>query len=79
MMPGPVNGVQLAREIRNRAPALPILLTTGSVAAPAGMEGDEFPLLLKPYQTDSLARALDVAVRAGVAPRAVTPLGCRVS
>ena len=48
MMPGSVTGVQLAREIRNRQPALPILLTTVSAAA-AGMEGDELPPLLKPY------------------------------
>ena len=71
MMPGSITGVQLAREIRNRQPALPILLTTGSVAPPAGMEEDEFPLLLKPYNADSLARALDVAFGAGVAPMAV--------
>ena len=69
MMPGSLNGLQLAREIRTRQPALPILLTTGSVAAPAGMNGDEFPLLLKPYSADSLARALAVAFAAGVAPR----------
>jgi len=70
MMPGSITGVQLAREIRNRQPALPILLTTGSVAPPAGMEEDEFPLLLKPYNADSLARALDVAFGAGVSPMA---------
>jgi CheY-like chemotaxis protein len=70
MMPGSITGVQLAREIRTRQPALPILLTTGSVAPPAGMEEDEFPLLLKPYNADSLARALDVAFGAGVAPMA---------
>jgi len=48
MMPGSVTGVQLAREIRNRQPALPIRLTTGSVAFPAGLKENEFPLLLKP-------------------------------
>jgi CheY-like chemotaxis protein len=61
MMPGFVNGLQLAREIRKRQPALPILLTTGSVSTPAGMENAEFPLLLKPYSADSLARALEGA------------------
>jgi len=39
------------------------------------MEDDEFPLLLKPYSADSLARALDVAFGAGVAPMAVTAVG----
>jgi len=71
MMPGPVNGLQLAREIRKRQPALPILLTTGRVPAPAGMEYDAFPLLLKPYSADSLARALDLAFATDVAPMAV--------
>ena len=69
MMPGSVTGVRLAREIRKRQPALPILLTTGSVAPPAGMEEDEFPLLLKPYNADSLAVALDVAFGAGAGRR----------
>ena len=69
MMPGSVTGVQLAREIRNRQPALRILLTTGSVAPAADVE-NEFPLLLKPYSADSLARALDVAFSTAVAPPA---------
>jgi PAS domain S-box-containing protein len=68
MMPGCVSGLQLAREIRERQPGLPILLTTGSVAAHAGMEDDEFPLLLKPYSADSLARALERAFATGVKP-----------
>jgi len=70
VMPGNVTGLQLAREIRNRQPALRILLTTGSVAPPAGMEDDEFPLLFKPYSAHSLSRALDVAFSTAVAPPA---------
>jgi CheY-like chemotaxis protein len=68
MMPGLVNGLQLAREIRSRQPALPILLTTGSPSTLAGMEDDEFPLLLKPHSGDSLARALEGAFGTVVAP-----------
>lgn len=71
MMPGPVNGLQLARDIRKGQPVLPILLTTGSVVDPAGMADNEFPLLLKPYGADSLARALDVAFATGAAPMTV--------
>jgi len=71
MMPGRVNGLQLAREIRTRQPALPILMTTGSASTPAGMEKDEFPLLLKPYSADSLARALERAFTTGVEQMAV--------
>jgi CheY-like chemotaxis protein len=75
MMPGPLNGLHLARAIRKRQPALPILLTTGSVAA-AGMKDDEFPLLCKPYNADSLAHALDVAFAAGVEPTEVAAVSC---
>jgi hypothetical protein len=44
-----------------------ILLTTGSVESPAGIKDGEFPLLLKPYTAESLARALGMALGAGVA------------
>jgi PAS domain S-box-containing protein len=66
MMPGSVTGLQLARDIRSRQPAVRILLTTGSMAPLAGVEGDEFPLLLKPYSADSLARALESALQTNV-------------
>jgi CheY-like chemotaxis protein len=74
MLPGDVTGLQLARELRKRQPDLRILLTSGSVAPPAGMEEDEFPILLKPYSADSLARAIDLAF--GTAPGAAAPIGC---
>jgi CheY-like chemotaxis protein len=70
LMPGTVSGLQLAREIRGSQPAVRIMLTTGSVARPAGMEDTEFPVLLKPYSADSLARAVDVAFSTGVAQMA---------
>ena len=71
-VPGNLTGLQLAREIRNSQPAVRILLTTGSVAPPAGVEEGEFPLLLKPYSVDSLADALGVALGTEVAPIAVS-------
>jgi signal transduction histidine kinase/CheY-like chemotaxis protein len=60
MMPGGVSGLQLAREIRRRHPALRILLTTGYVEALAGMATDEFDVLLKPYTAESLASVLGI-------------------
>jgi len=63
MMPGGVNGLQLAREIRRRHPALPVLLTTGYVEAVADMEEGEFDLLPKPFTLEALADALGVKVR----------------
>ena len=60
MMPGGVNGLQLAREIRRRHPELPILLTTGYVEAASDMTDGEFDVLPKPFSLESLAEALGV-------------------
>ncbi len=60
VMPGGMDGLTLARTLRNRAPALPILLTTGYSAA-AAAAGSEFPLLLKPYRLEDLEQALRTA------------------
>jgi CheY-like chemotaxis protein len=62
MMPGGISGLELAREIRLRHPALPVILTTGYVEAVAGMKDDEFGLLVKPFSLEGLAEALGVAV-----------------
>ena len=62
MMPGGVNGLQLAREIRRRHPELPILLTTGYVEAASDMKDGEFDVLPKPFSLESLAEALGVEV-----------------
>ncbi|MCG2594457.1 PAS domain-containing protein [Ramlibacter sp. XY19] len=58
MMPGPMNGLELAREIRRRQPGLPVVLTTGYSEATASMRGDEFRVLLKPYSVEALRKAL---------------------
>ena len=63
MMPGGINGVQLARSIRDRQPNLPIVLTTGYAEAAAGIDGENFGLLLKPYTLEALASALGAEIR----------------
>ena len=63
MIPGGVSGLDLAREIRRRYPALPILLTTGYVESVAHMKEEEFGLLLKPYTFESLAQALGLLLQ----------------
>ena len=63
MMPGGINGVQLAREIRRRYPNLRVVLTTGYVEAAAGLTDGEFDLLLKPYTVEALATVLRVQSR----------------
>jgi PAS domain S-box-containing protein len=60
MMPGGVNGLELAREIRKRHPRLPIVLATGYAESAASLKDGEFRLLLKPYSLEALADALGV-------------------
>ncbi len=64
LMPGAMNGIELAREIRRRRPQLPILLTSGySGAAFKDAASENINVLRKPYEI----RALDSALRAALA------------
>jgi CheY-like chemotaxis protein len=64
VMPGAIDGVGLAREIRARYPDLPVILTTGysdaAQAAPA-----DLPILRKPFDTDALRGFIHEAVETG--------------
>jgi PAS domain S-box-containing protein len=57
VMPGEMDGLALARILKQRHPGLPILLATGYSDA-ARNAGDEFPILRKPYQIHELNEAL---------------------
>jgi signal transduction histidine kinase/ActR/RegA family two-component response regulator len=60
MMPGGMNGVELAREIKRRRSDISILLTSGySEAAVHEAKGAGVRILSKPYRIDELAVALD--------------------
>jgi PAS domain S-box-containing protein len=61
VMPGEMNGTELATLIRKRHPHVPILLTSGYSNAAEAAE-KQFPLLRKPYQISALADAVE-AVR----------------
>jgi len=62
MMPGPMNGIDLAREIRRRRPELPVLLTSGNAeAARLRAEAEGVKVLPKPYRLEDLAAAFDEA------------------
>jgi len=64
-MPGTMNGIMLAREIRQIFPDLPILLITGN---PAVVEdAGEYPLLQKPI----VSRDLHAAIQRNLKPREV--------
>ena len=61
VMPG-LSGLDLAAQVRNQKPTLPILLATGYSEAAARGEGGEFPILPKPYRRDALASMLGRAM-----------------
>jgi DNA-binding LytR/AlgR family response regulator len=61
MMPGRMNGLDLAREIRGRRPGLPILLTSGYAdTAIREAARENVPVLRKPYDIQTLAETLGV-------------------
>jgi CheY-like chemotaxis protein len=63
MMPGTMNGMELAREVRRRRPGAPILLTTGYAGAAGQVaEVEDIEILSKPYAIEALDAALRVAL-----------------
>ncbi len=58
VMPGSMNGLDLARRVRERFPAMPVLLTTGYSNAAGTAEAEGFRLLQKPYRPEILAEAV---------------------
>ena len=59
MMPGRMNGVELAQEIRRRRPNLPVLLTSGfAEAASRSAAAHRIRIIPKPYRMDELREAL---------------------
>ena len=58
VMPGGMSGLELAREIRKRKPALPIILATGYSDMAADAVDCGFPLLRKPYTIGALSAAI---------------------
>jgi PAS domain S-box-containing protein len=57
VMPGRMDGLGLARIVRQRYPRLPILLATGYSEAAQNVQAD-FPILRKPYRLNELSQAL---------------------
>jgi signal transduction histidine kinase/CheY-like chemotaxis protein len=63
MMPGAMNGIDLAREIHRRRPSLPVLLTSGfAEKVLQSAAGESFRVLSKPYEVAELERALRAAL-----------------
>ncbi len=64
VMPGDMDGLSLAREIKQLYPKLPMLLATGYSSA-AERVGQEFPIIRKPYDYNALGVAVKVALARG--------------
>ena len=65
IMPGGMNGVQLAVEARRIRPELKVLLTSGYTAAALSREHglpDNLNLVEKPYQREELAKKLRLVI-----------------
>jgi signal transduction histidine kinase len=63
VMPGGINGAQLAIEARRFRPEIKVLLTSGYTAAALGKEHElppEVPVLSKPYRSEELSAQLRV-------------------
>ncbi len=62
LMPGGMNGLDLAHEIAVRFPGIPVLLTTGYSASAQDAVRQGLVVLQKPYDLDSLRRSIGEAV-----------------
>lgn len=58
VMPGKMDGLGLARALRNQHPRIPIILATGYSDAALNVR-NEFPILRKPYELQELSRAIN--------------------
>jgi two-component system, NtrC family, sensor kinase len=61
LMPGEMNGVELAREARRLRPNLPVVLTTGYSSSADAALREGFFVLRKPYDLAGLGRMLSAA------------------
>jgi len=63
LMPGGLNGLDLAKELRGRFPGIAVLLTTGYSSSAQDAVREGFEVLQKPYDLAALERALLAAFR----------------
>jgi PAS domain S-box-containing protein len=66
VMPGGMNGIALAQEIRNHYPRIPVLLTSGYSDVVQTAES-QFAILRKPFQLTALEKSVREALERGVA------------
>jgi CheY-like chemotaxis protein len=73
LMPGGMNGVEFAREVRRRYPDVEILLTSGDAGAFGSVDQSEFVILQKPYHLDALTAAIRRMLSRRLATEDATP------
>jgi CheY-like chemotaxis protein len=64
VMPGAMNGLDLARFLRERRPDLSVVLATAYSQYGREVASEGFPMLEKPYRLDRLARVIETAIAA---------------
>ncbi|MEP6884240.1 MAG: ATP-binding protein [Gammaproteobacteria bacterium] len=62
LMPGNMNGFELAKEVKLRRPDLPVILTTGYASAALTDGAADIHVLQKPYEMQSLDNAIRAAL-----------------
>jgi CheY-like chemotaxis protein len=63
MVPGPMNGIELAQEVRKRRPELPVLLSSGHPGpAQRQAEASGRKILSKPYRLEELAQLIETGL-----------------
>jgi signal transduction histidine kinase len=70
IMPGGMDGLALAREIRRRWPGLPVILVSGYAASAGEARALDVPVLLKPLDPARLADAIRLEIESGARARA---------
>jgi CheY-like chemotaxis protein len=74
VMPGPIDGIELARLVRERRPDLKVLLTSGypdlKTARLAEDSYLQWDILKKPYRRPDLKQALEAILGTGSSPAA---------
>ena len=67
MMPGSINGFELAREVRKLRPGIPIIFMSGTTFQDEELEEIGGPLLAKPVAAANLAHTIDRVLSQGQA------------
>ena len=62
LMPGGMNGLELAVAARRGRPQLKVLLTSGNMRQPGRAPPPDVPMLRKPYDHEQLRRAVNQAL-----------------